>query len=106
MVLNDIPKKPLGEKTYKEPWPSGFWHPAHIAPAFCSKSVGHVFCRTRRIHLILIRIIISLVPCRRLRANAISDFYTGQLFIRGENNFKYEFLAVDSLKISSTVVQQ
>lgn len=65
--------RPTERKTLPKPWPSGFGTQTHAGPLY--KSVGHVFSRTRRIYLILICIIISLVTTRRLRANAISDFH-------------------------------
>lgn len=63
--------KPLGKNHYQKPW--AVWVLASTnttglnAAMQYKKCVGHVFCRTRRIHLILIRIIISLVPSRRLQ---------------------------------------
>lgn len=71
-----------------------FWHShpqtltlTHIYTGFHNKCVGHVFlCRSKCAYLILIHIIISLVPSRRSRLNAIR-ILLGRKTIHSENDY-------------------
>lgn len=107
MYIRYLVYKPLGSrrKSFYLPKTLAVWVLASTnttgltATVQHKKCVGHVFRRTRRIHLILIRIIISLVPSRRLQckqgvsaANAISDFH-GVVY-ETKTEFKHDYFVV------------